>query len=277
MTLHVHQLAQVDTLPTGTFLFTDLERQTQAQRELQGQVWDSLAATPGNRLLNHPIKAMGRRMLLDELHRTGSNAFSGFGIKELDRTIRYPVFLRIENDHQGGRTPLIENRVDLDDQIVRALMAGADPEKLLVVEFVETGDAEGIYRKYSAFRFGERIVPRHLIFSREWMLKQPDLLDDAKLAEERAYLDANPHEAELRRIFELAHIDYGRIDYALADGKIQVWEINTNPIVTLPVREYKQAHLSHQEWFAERALAAFEALDSPASTQKTPIRLRFRP
>ena len=30
-------------------------------------------------------------------------------------------------------------------------------------------------------------------------------------------------------VFELANIQYGRIDYALHDGRIEVFEINTNP------------------------------------------------
>jgi hypothetical protein len=46
------------------------------------------------------------------------------------------------------------------------------------------------------------------------------------------YLQAHPHEAELRKIFDLANIEYGRIDYSLLNGKIQVWEINTNPNIT---------------------------------------------
>ena len=44
-------------------------------------------------------------------------------------------------------------------------------------------------------------------------------------------MQTNPHEAELRAIFKLARIDYGRIDYGIKDGQIQVWEINTNPML----------------------------------------------
>jgi hypothetical protein len=48
---------------------------------------------------------------------------------------------------------------------------------------------------------------------------------------ERRYLEDNPHAGQLRRCFELAHIDYGRIDYGLVGDSIQVWEINTNPTI----------------------------------------------
>jgi len=55
------------------------------------------------------------------------------------------------------------------------------------------------------------------------------LTDLIFLDEEMHYLQSNPHQAELRRIFDLANIRFGRIDYAVADRCIQVWEINTNP------------------------------------------------
>ena len=35
-------------------------------------------------------------------------------------------------------------------------------------------------------------------------------------------------------LFDLARIDYGRIDYSVVDGRIQVWEINTNPMILIP-------------------------------------------
>jgi hypothetical protein len=54
----------------------------------------------------------------------------------------------------------------------------------------------------------------------------------ARMAEEEVdYLVTNPHEAQLREIFELAHVEYGRIDYAMKDGRLQTWEINLNPTI----------------------------------------------
>ena len=76
-----------------------------------------------------------------------------------------------------------------------------------------------------------RILPRHLFFSRHWVVKDWSVLDDALLREEQQYLATNPHERQLREIFAAARIEYGRIDYSLRDGEMQVWEINTNPII----------------------------------------------
>ncbi len=274
--IHTHQFAEVSELPLGTYLFTDLEKQSVEVRAFQAQVWDQLASHgDAVRLLNHPVRALGRYDLLAALVEAGINTYRVWRLSEIDQTLRFPVFLRRERDHEGARTPLIETWDDLEEQATRCLMAGAPLEDLLVAEFCDTLDERGDYRKYSAFRVGERIVPRHLIFGRNWMLKYPDAIDGARLALERAYLEENPHETELKKIFDLAHIDYGRIDYALLEGRIQVWEINTNPIVTLPLSEYKPAHLEHQEWFAERILEAFHAIDLPPCSGRVPIRLRY--
>jgi len=274
--IHTHQLAEVRELPVGTYLFTDLEKQTPRQRAIQGQVWDQLArGSDSVRLLNHPGLALGRHALLQALHQSGSNRYRALKLNQVDDRLRFPVFLRNERDHEGARTPLIDSWGDLEEQLLRLLSHGVDEADMLVVEFCDTADADGIYRKYSAFRVGERIVPRHLIFGREWMLKYPDLLQSRMLEEERVYLSTNPHEEELRGIFDLARLDYGRIDYALLDGQIQVWEINSNPVITLTQGEYKPVHLAHQEWFAAQILEALLAIDQPPCDERIPIRLRL--
>ena len=51
------------------------------------------------------------------------------------------------------------------------------------------------------------------------------------ILEERAYIVGNPHEAQLREIFGIAGVEYGRIDYAIQDGRVQTWEINLHPTI----------------------------------------------
>jgi hypothetical protein len=63
------------------------------------------------------------------------------------------------------------------------------------------------------------------------VVKDWNLLDDTLLREEQDYLATNPHERQLREIFALARIEYGRIDYSFRGDAMQVWEINTNPII----------------------------------------------
>jgi hypothetical protein len=46
------------------------------------------------------------------------------------------------------------------------------------------------------------------------------------------------------RIFDRAGITYGRIDYGLLSGRIQVWEINTNPMVIQERQKYAAEKLA---------------------------------
>ena len=255
-------------LPRGTYIFSDLERLTSAQSELMAEVRDQLAsAGEGIHLLNHPIRSLRRFALLRELSDAGRNLFRAYRASEPLDDLRFPVFLRQAVEHEGSMTGLLRDHREVDQAIVRALLAGVELNDVLVVEFCDTSQGSRRFRKYSAFRVGDRIIPRHLIFSEKWMLKLPDILDPAAIVEERAYLESNPHERELREVFERAHIDYGRIDYGVLDDRLQVWEINTNPIVMLPRDRYQRQHLPAQELFAERIRSAFQAIDTGAVSQ----------
>ena len=133
----------------------------------------------------------------------------------------------------------------------------------IAIEFRDTADEGGIYRKYGVFVVGPAIVPRHLFFSRNWFVKHADLAEPDMVAEEMAFVQTNPHEARLREIFRVAGIDYGRIDYTVLDGRLQVWEINTNPVVTPRTDEIPQRGPVHRH-FVDAIAAAFVALDTRA-------------
>lgn len=213
-----------DRLPArpapGTYCFADLEILTPDERERAVALSREVAAR-GPRL-NDPEQWLGRYALLRTLRRHGSNRFD---VHRVGEPPRFPVFLRGEHDHDGSRTPLLRTQAEL----CRALLEAGDDT--LVVEFCDTADGAGVYRKYGAFVVGDRVLPRHLFFSRGWVVKEWDLLDDAMLLEERRYLETNPHEQALREVAAIAGIRYGRIDYGLLDGSVQVFEINTNPVL----------------------------------------------
>jgi hypothetical protein len=99
--------------------------------------------------------------------------------------------------------------------------------------------------------------------SRDWTIKSrdPDETASALLDEELEYVKSNPHADVLRDVFRRARIEYGRMDYALLDGRVQVWEINSNPMITSrggmdPVRG------TVREYFGNTFEAAFRALDT---------------
>jgi hypothetical protein len=186
----------------------------------------------------------------------------------------FPVFLRTDNEHLGPLTGLIHTKPELERAISFAILTGREAGRLLVVEFCDVSDATGRFRKYAAFRVGTRIIPRHLLVGCDWMQKANcgAAADEQTVAEEMEYLRANPHAAELMAIFEAAHIDYGRIDYGLKDGRINVWEINTNPTVIAMTTPYHPLRDEANRYFSERITPAFHAIDSDPPGKRIDLR-----
>ena len=199
----------------GTYVFADLDRLSADERERLVPVRDGLRG----RVLNDPRRSLLRYELLRQLHGRGVNAFGVW--RRGETPARQPVFLRPEAGFLRTAPPL-------------QAAVPVIPEGQLAVEFCDTADAAGVYRKYGAYVVGERIVPRHVFFSRDWLVKSADLRDPGYLAEELDYVRGNPHAAALLEVCRLAHVQWGRVDYSLLDGRIQVWEINTNPLFVLP-------------------------------------------
>jgi hypothetical protein len=267
-------LAFGGALTPGTYLFSDLERLTPAQNDLATFVWRRLAERPDSfRALNDPSAALRRFDLLKRLHADGINNFQAHRLTSGTMPETFPLFLRRESEHDGAISEVIRSPDELKRAVDDALAKGVRREDLLAVEYCNTADETGLFRKYAAFRVGERMIPRHVLFSRNWVVKLADATEGAHCEEEQAYLKRNPHDAELRRIFDLAHIDYGRIDYSmLPDGRMQVWEINTNPTISVAPHKLAPERLVSQQTFMKQLKSAWEAIDRPGAGK--PLKLR---
>lgn len=220
--------------PRGTaYVFTDRQRMSEPFLRTASELWRQLESAGGVRLYSKPESQMTRFDLMRKLAETGVNAFNVYRPAEFDRDgIRYPVFLRLDNDHSGPKSPLIGDRERLALETKRLIAAGVDPRQILAVEFLRTCDEAGIYRKYGAMRIGDRVICQHVISASDWNVKADvRIRTDEAMEESDDYFRANPHAEELRPIFELSGIEFGRADYGLADGRIQVWEINDNPVI----------------------------------------------
>ena len=258
----------------GTYVLSALEYLSPPMLSLVMAIHARLVEVGGFRFLNHPARTLRRFDLLRELARKGHNPFHAARAGNDLSGLRYPVFLRADRSHDGAVSPLLRSPREVDAAIGRALVAGRRIEDLLVVEFCDTADARGYYRKYGAFIVGDSIIPRRLDHGRAWMLKREGSEFSAALGlEELEYVRANPHAEALREIVDLAAVGYGCVDYAVKDGRIVVWEINLAPTmgpglgdVRVPkTPEYSRTHKQTGEVYHPRLLAAFEALDVPAS------------
>jgi hypothetical protein len=256
---------QQDSLPSaGVYVFSDIERLDAAERERAAAIRDELQnRSPSVCLLNHPLQSLDRPALLRALHECGKNPFNAYSVDEaLQGSPRYPVFVRQANEHHGPFSRPLGTRNVLLAALAQARDKGLDERHLLVIEYVDVRDPQGWFHKYSAFRIGGQIIARHLFFSRGWVVKEADSREPVHLAREREYQETNPHRAALTELFDLAHIDYGRIDYSLHQGRMHVWEINTNPMVLRPQHFADTTRVQGHERFAQRFVGAMQALTS---------------
>lgn len=279
------------SLEPGTFVFSDVERLSPRQTRRATRLW-AKAREAGCRTLNHPSRSLRRYGLQKAL----KNDFRVFRKHEVPEDVRFPVFLRGENDHKGNLTRLLESPQQLakvrkklpyallvellDTRLLKSRRRLARARRklpgALLVEFLDTSDEEGTFRKYSAMRIGDRIIPRHILFSQKWVVKDPDRVTGATVEEELDYFERNPHEAELRQIFDTARMDYGRIDYSLYEGRIQTWEINSNPTLTSPSRAPSPERYQQRAELGETTAAAInEALLALEAGNSTGEKLRL--
>lgn len=216
--------------PVGHYVFTDFDRLSTYELESAfGMATALVQQAPDARIYNYPNKILERYPLLRRLSAEGLNQFNVSRYDAGERPQRYPVFIRLEDDCQGPDSPVINNDAEFDQAIALLLEQGKTAKRRIVVEFCAELDRDGFYRKYGAFNIGGKIIPQHILRSQGWNVKRSGLQSDAAFAaEELAYARDNPHESELKKIFAISGIDFGRIDYGLVNGTIQTYEINSN-------------------------------------------------
>ena len=225
------------SLPRGTWIFTALDALSMAELRIVDHI-QRAAREAGLKVLNPALQALHRYDLLKLLHESGRNDFRAHRADGPLESIRFPVFVRLADEHDGSSTPLLHNHARLRRAMAYLRMRGMPLEDLIVVEFCDTSDDGGFYRKYSIFRIGDAYVPRYLHIGRDWMTKNHTRAPEESIREEMEYLRENPHLAWVREVFELARIDYGRLDYGVRGGCPQAWEINFTPVLAgNPVRK----------------------------------------
>jgi hypothetical protein len=242
-------LPAVRTFGPGPFIFSDLDRTTPDARQRLAEVAEELKGG-GAMVLNHPKRALLRFPLLRLLHERGINQFNVYRPSDWREVRRFPVFLRAEHIHGRALTGLLPDQTALQQAVAPFTNRDDESSRVMIVEFGNHPGGDGKYRKYAAFRVGDTIYAQHCYVSRHWWVRfESSATTAAEWAEHDSYARDNPHRDQLAGIFALAGIDYGRIDYAIVDGKVQVFEINTNPTIIhatshkqIDVEPYARAH-----------------------------------
>lgn len=232
---HYWELMRLTRLPRAVYIFCDLDRLSPAWLELAVRMHDRVRDA-GLPALNDPRKFLPRAGLIRKLRGAGLIDYTCW-LPMLDEwPDRYPVFLRTMSAHRGVFGGLIEDEAAARETLTQALAAGHVLSDLGFIQFQPTErDANGATRKYAAFRLGDRIIPAPPVSEQNWLAKHGSVAaatDDA-YARDLADFDLNPFEAPIRAAFDVAQMEFGRADYGLNDGRVQVFEINTNPSIGL--------------------------------------------
>ena len=262
-------------LRRATYIFTDLDRLSYWDLELASHLYLQMK-NAGLPVWNNPTQVKNRYRLLRALHAAGLNDFNAYSVDELGASLRYPVFLRKLQGHRKPVSDLLESRAQLDQAIAAAIATGTPPDNLLVVEYVGEPVCPGLYRKLAAFRIGNVIVPHISVHESKWLVKYGELgiAGEDLYRQELELLQTNPYADHLRKVFDLAGIEYGRADFGFYQGRLQVYEINTNPALGAPGKHPSPVRMESLKLMWNQYLEALKALDTPGGW---PVRLADGP
>lgn len=259
------QLLSMTEVPRATYVFTDLDRLPQWRVSSAARLYRQLRDA-GLRVLNDPARMPSRSGLLRLLYRSGINGFNAYRIEEQVIPERWPVFLRSEGGHDAPLTGLMHDWDEARRAVDAAIAAGAPATSLLLVEYAAEPVVPGLFRKLSLFRIGDTYFGANCVHEDNWLVKYgtkgiapPELYeDDLRIVRD------NPYEADIRPAFEIPGIEYGRVDFGLVGGKVQVYEINSNPHVAFPTEHPSPARVESYRVFRDNYYAALAAIDTPA-------------
>ncbi|WP_090523209.1 hypothetical protein [Paracoccus isoporae] len=220
-------------LPRASYLFLDIERLSPDQlSDSTARLDFLLAVAPELRILNRPDRVGTRMEVMARLHEAGINGFRLMPAATPAADLLYPVFLRNVQDHSGPRSQLLHS----PEELAAALAALPSREGYGITEFVDARNADGLFEKRGYMRVGDSVFASALDASHHWVCKG-EYADPATVpqgARELEFLSGDEDGAALRRAFDVARVDYGRADYAIIDGRPQLFEINTNPWLEPP-------------------------------------------
>jgi transposase-like protein len=250
-------------LRRATYVFADIDRLSFWDLELTAHSYLEMKRL-GLRVLNNPATVKTRYALLRALHRAGLNDFNVYRADEINSSIRFPVFLKKNQMHDAPLTDLLHSVRELENAIAAAANGGTPMENLVVTEFAAEPVQPGVYRKLSAFRIGDLIVPAISVHDAVWLIKygQLGIAGEDLYRDELKLLQTNPFAGHLRKAFEIAAIEYGRADFGIYKGCVQIYEINTNPSVGSPAPHPFATRRESMRLCWETYLEALRGLDS---------------
>lgn len=250
-------------LPRASYVFADLERLSSFELRIAGSLAVALSAA-GLRVLNNPTRVKLRYELLREMARRNLNPFTVYRADDHPQPARFPVFLRTESGHLFPLSPLLHNQAELDAALDMLRRSGQPNHGVLVVECCPSDRFEDRWHKWGAFCVAGEAVLDHIAVDDRWMVKLgrwEQLTPGIVALENRAVLE-NRFADYVRDVFAIAGIDFGRADFALADGRLVLFEINTNPIIYDLTPDPHALRCETRDFARQKLAAALFRIDS---------------
>lgn len=258
------ELTSANMLPQATYVFTDLDRLSPGGLRLAATAYRRLR-DQGVAVLNDPARVLSRYGLLRRLYLSGINTFNAYRVEEGVIPERWPVFLRCEGDHNGPLCDLLHSMKEVHTVVAGAVARGLPLASLLIVEFAAQPVRPGLYRKLASFRVGKTTFAHTCVHDDQWVAKMgklgiapPELYED----EFRIVRD-DPYAKALAAAFDIAGIDYGRVDFGLIDGKATIYEINSNPAIQFDETHPVPIRVESYNLFKRNYLDALNRIDTP--------------
>jgi hypothetical protein len=263
------------SLPHGAYIFMDFDRLNTWQIERAAHIAKQLRAA-GCQVLNDPVVALQRGALLRKLHRDGINSFKSWSAADHAEVDRFPVFLRTEAAHRGTLSDVITDRLRLEAEIDRLLKAGYPISNLIIIEYRAKPIHDDVFRKLAVYRIGDRMVPAPSVHERKWDAKFGEVgaATEADYVEDLQRIHENPYGDIIRRAFDLAGLEYGRADFGIVDGRVEIYEINSNPKMTGPETYPSKIRTEAVEYVYRSYIDSIKALESESGAQGSPVRIK---
>lgn len=266
-TLSYEKLWGCKWLPRGTYVMTDFDRLSPVENEAAGRLHDHLREA-GLPVLNNPRHFRPRDSLLKALHAEGLNGFTCCLPAAGEWPQRYPVFLRTVAAHRGTLSDLLHDRAAADAALEQAVNQGHPVRDLMFVEYAaEPQPDTGSFQKHAAFRIDGHIVRANTVNDVNWMAKNGSkgVASQAQYDAERAEMTTYPRRDYVMRVFELAGMQFGRLDFGIVAGRPQAYEINTNPTMALSEAHPNSTRRETMGLIKSRLAAALAEMAQPVS------------
>ena len=271
--VHFEDLMMLDDAPAGgTWLMTACDALSPAERIHAAAVARRLC-DGGARVLNDPATARDRVQAIRQLHAAGLASYTCWSPAAGERPDRFPVFLRGATGHRGAREAILDDAAAAEAALAQALEEGEVLSDLVFIEFRGAPRRPGHWQKHAAFRIGDAIVRGLTINDTTWHAKNGALgvARPEDYAAELAEIDPYPHAEAVLRVFDALDLEFGRLDFAFVDGRLEPYEVNTAPTMRFG---FDHPDPDRKEAIARMHAAQVEALAALAARPSGTVRLK---